>query len=305
MATAYAIMRDVIKSADIKKAVIPAAGLGTRLLPATKAQPKEMLPLVDRPAIQYVVEEAVGSGISDILMITGRGKRTLEDHFDRSVELEAHLEHNSDRELLAAVRGISEGPDIFFIRQKQPLGLGHAILCARKHVDNEPFAVMLGDDIFLSKTPATRQMMDFYREHPGIVVAVQEVPAEQIHLYGIVSVKDRSDSHVLVDDLVEKPDAAVAPSNLAIVGRYILPPEIFAALEQTEPDAKGEIQLTDAIRKLRFDVPIYGFMFEGRRFDIGSKFTYLTTNIELALQRPELADKLREFLKQVLAANGG
>ena len=293
-------MTGVIKTAEIKKAVIPAAGLGTRLLPATKAQPKEMLPLVDRPAIQYVVEEAVASGISDILMITGRGKRTLEDHFDRSIELEAHLKNKSDRALLASVREISEGPDIFFIRQKEPLGLGHAILCARKHVDDEPFAVMLGDDIFLSRTPATKQMMDFYRQNPGIVIAVQEVLPEQIPLYGIVSVKGRAKTHVIVDDLVEKPVPAAAPSNLAIVGRYILPPEIFAALEQTEPDAKGEIQLTDAIRLLRRDVPIYGFMFEGKRYDIGSKLTYLTTNIELALQRPELADKLRDFLKQLL-----
>lgn len=284
----------------ILKAVIPAAGLGTRLLPATKSQPKEMLPIVDRPVIQYVVDEAIDSGIRDLLIITGRGKRSLEDHFDLSVELESFLLAKGDNEMLAVLRDIADGADLFYIRQKEPKGLGHAVNCARRHIANEPFAVMLGDDIFVSEPPALAQMMDFYERQPGIVVAIQEVPAELTGLYGIVSGVAISDSVFRVDDLIEKPAAGTAPSNLAIVGRYIFPPEIFEALEQTEPDARGEIQLTDAIRKLINHVPIYGYRFIGKRYDIGSRLSYLTTNVELALQRPDLHDDLLAFLKELI-----
>lgn len=281
---------------SILKAVIPAAGLGTRLLPATKAQPKEMLPIVDRPVIQHVVEEAIAAGIRDILIITGRGKRTLEDHFDRSIELENFLKSKNDLENLAAVREISDGPDTFFIRQKEPKGLGHAVLCAEKHIGEEPFAVMLGDDIFVSEPPAIAQMISFYQKNPGIVIAIQEVSPEQVPLYGIVSVSKSIEQAVVIDDLIEKPPADEAPSNLAIIGRYILPPEIFVAIRSISPDKRGEIQLTDAIRWLRGSVPIYGYIFSGCRYDVGSRLSYLTTNIELALMRDDLREDLRQFL---------
>ncbi|HEX21727.1 MAG TPA: UTP--glucose-1-phosphate uridylyltransferase, partial [Actinobacteria bacterium] len=227
---------------SISKVVIPAAGLGTRLLPATKSQPKEMLPVVDRPAIQYVVEEAKASGIDDILIITGRGKRTLEDHFDRSIELERHLEAKGDMAKLAAVRSISDGPATYFIRQKEPKGLGHAVLCAEKHMADQSFAVMLGDDIFVSEPPAIAQMIELYNNNPGIIIALQEVSDSQIPLYGIVSVCKKQGKALLIDDLVEKPSLKAAPSNLAIVGRYILTPEIFDALKSIEADKKGEFQ---------------------------------------------------------------
>lgn len=283
----------------VAKAVIPAAGLGTRLLPATKSQPKEMLPVVDRPAIQYVVEEAVDAGLEDILIITGRGKRTLEDHFDRSVELESVLSKKADDGTLDLVRQIADGADIFFIRQKEPKGLGHAVACARRHVADEPFAVLLGDDIFVP--PVTAQLVRFYEEHPGCaVLAIQEVMPESVSAYGIVSGRELSDQVVAIDDLVEKPSIDEAPSNLACVGRYVLPPTIFEALAQTQPDARGEIQLTDAIRLLGKDVPIYGFKFSGRRFDIGSRLSYLTTNVELALGRDDIGDQFREFLRRLL-----
>ena len=284
----------------ISKAVIPAAGLGTRLLPATKSQPKEMLPIVDRPAIQYVVEEAIDSGIRDLLIITGRGKRSLEDHFDRSVELESFLMAKADNDMLAVLREIADGADFFYIRQREPKGLGHAVSCARRHVANEPFAVMLGDDIFVSEPPALAQMIDFYERQPGIIIAIQEVPAAQTRLYGIVSGEAVSDTVFRVNDLVEKPDVDKAPSNLAIVGRYIFPPQIFEALDQTAADSRGEIQLTDAIRKLTNDVPVYGYRFAGKRYDIGSRLSYLTTNIELALERPDLRDDLLAFLRELI-----
>lgn len=285
---------------EVRKAVIPAAGLGTRLLPATKSQPKEMLPIVDRPAIQYVVEEAIHAGIEDILIITGRGKRSLEDHFDRSIELESFLIQKEDKETLAAVREISNGPDIFFIRQKEARGLGHAVLCAQKHVEDEPFAVMLGDDIFLSEPPAVAQLIQFCQEHPGAVVAIQEVPLEQVSLYGIVSVTQVNSQVFKIEDLVEKPRPEEAPSNLAVIGRYIFPPNIFAALKETKPDEKGEIQLTDAIKILLESTPVYGFKFTGDRYDIGSKLSYLTTNVELALKRDDLKEEFRQFLKNIL-----
>lgn len=282
------------------RAVIPAAGLGTRLLPATKSQPKEMLPIVDRPAIQYVVEEAISSGVRDILIITGRGKRTLEDHFDHAIELESVLAAKAENHMIEKLRAIADAADIFFIRQKQPKGLGHAVSCARRHIGEEPFAVMLGDDIFVSEQPALAQMIDLYERQPGIIIAIQEVPAVQTSLYGIVSGEAISESVFQVNDLVEKPSIDKAPSNLAIVGRYIFPPEIFQALEQTKPDSKGEIQLTDAIRKLIDDVPVYGYRFSGKRYDVGSKLSYLTTNIELALQRPDMREDLLVFLKELI-----
>ena len=285
----------------ILKAVIPAAGMGTRLLPATKSQPKEMLPIVDKPSIQYVVDEAVDSGVDDILIITGRGKHTLEDHFDRSVELETFLEAKCETEMIATLRRIADGADVHYIRQKQAKGLGHAVGCARRHVGDQSFAVMLGDDIFVSEPPALAQMIALFNEKPGIIIAVQEVPPEQVPLYGIVSGHYESDHLFRVDDLVEKPTVADAPSNLAIVGRYILPPEIFVAIEETEPDKRGEIQLTDAIRKLGGSVPIYGYRFIGKRYDIGGRLSYLTTNIELAMERPDLRPQLIDFLKRLLA----
>lgn len=287
---------------EIKKAVIPAAGLGTRLLPATKSQPKEMLPIVDRPAIQYVVEEAINSGIEDILIITGRGKRTLEDHFDRSLELEKVLEAKADSQMLNSLRQIGDGADLFFIRQKEPKGLGHAILCAERHIGKEPFAVLLGDDIFVSQPPALAQMMEIYQKSPGVIVAIQEVPDDQVSLYGIVSGQKVSDSLFAIDGLVEKPSRLEAPSNLAIVGRYIFPAEIFPALKNTHPDKRGEIQLTDAITLLLKSVPVYGYFFTGKRYDIGNHFSYLTTNVELALKRPELKDRLKTFLQELLAS---
>lgn len=269
------------------------------MLPATKAQPKEMLPIVDRPVIQYVVDEARASGMEDILIITGRGKRSLEDHFDRSMELEHYLALKNDLDNLAVVREIAEGLDTFYVRQKEAKGLGHAILCARRHIGNEPFAVMLGDDIFVSEPPALAQMIAFYEKTPGIIIAIQEVNPEQVHLYGIVAAEESSGRTFAISDMVEKPSLAAAPSRLAIVGRYILPPEIFPALAATAADKAGEIQLTDAIRSLLGKVPVYGFKFKGSRFDVGNRFTYLTTNIELALMRDDLRDELRIFLLEL------
>lgn len=260
-----------------------------------------MLPIVDRPAIQYVVEEAVASGVRDLLIITGRGKRSLEDHFDRAVELESFLMAKEDNGMIAELRQIADGADIFFIRQKEPKGLGHAVNCSRRHIADEPFAVMLGDDIFVSEPPALAQMIELYQKQPGVIIAIQEVPDVQTSLYGIVSGEFMSDSVFRVDDLVEKPPPSEAPSNLAIVGRYIFPPEIFQALDQTPVDERGEIQLTDAIKRLGRDVPIYGYRFIGKRYDIGSRLSYLTTNIELALDRPDLRDDLLVFLKDIMS----
>lgn len=288
----------------VRKAVIPAAGLGTRLLPATKSQPKEMLPIVDRPAIQYVVEEAINSNIKDILIITGRGKRSLEDHFDRSLELEKVLEAKADKQMIENLRQIGDGADLFFVRQKEPKGLGHAILCAKQHIGLEPFAVLLGDDIFVSEPAALAQMIEVYQQNPGVIIAIQEVPDDQISLYGIVAGKKITANLFAVDSLIEKPTIDKAPSNLAIVGRYIFPAEIFSALERTKPDQRGEIQLTDAISLLKESVPVYGYCFNGKRYDIGNHLSYLTTNVELALKRPELKDKLKKFLQELLADEG-
>lgn len=284
----------------IKKAVIPAAGLGTRLLPATKAQPKEMLPVVDRPVIQYVVEEAIASGIEDLLIVTGRGKRSLEDHLDRSIELETYLKLKKDFTNLDIIANISKGPATYYIRQKEPKGLGDAILAAEHHISDEPFAIMLGDDICVSEPSAMSQLITFYKKNPGIVIALEEVEDERVSLYGIVAPSKSIDNMVIIEDLVEKPDPEKAPSNLAIIGRYILVPEIFESLKTTAFDERGELQLTDAIKNLIGKVPIYGYKLDGKCYDVGNKLSYLTTNIELALTRDDIRDDLMAFLKELM-----
>ncbi|MEW6044881.1 MAG: UTP--glucose-1-phosphate uridylyltransferase GalU [Bacillota bacterium] len=285
----------------VKKAVIPAAGLGTRFLPATKAQPKEMLPLVDTPTIQYIVEEAVASGIEDILIITGRNKRAIEDHFDRSVELELALNGSRREDLLKVVQDVSEMVDIYYVRQKEPRGLGHAVWCARKFIGSDPFAVLLGDDVVRSEVPALRQLLDVYERVGGSVLGVQEVPLSEVSRYGIVRPRPVGDRLYAVDDFIEKPRPEQAPSRLAVLGRYVLEPEIFAILERTPPGAGGEIQLTDAIRKLAETRPVYAFTFEGRRYDVGDKLGFLQATVELALERPDLGPAFRDYLLEVTA----
>ncbi|MHB8513503.1 MAG: UTP--glucose-1-phosphate uridylyltransferase GalU [Actinomycetota bacterium] len=278
----------------ITKAVIPAAGLGTRFLPATKAQPKEMLPVVDKPAIQYVVEEAVRAGITDILIITGRGKRAIEDHFDQNVELETFLSSRHKNDEVAQMRAISEMADIFYVRQKEPKGLGHAISLAQRHVDNEPFAVLLGDDIMAD--PLLEEMIAIYDREGRSVLALKEVPMEHISAYGAVRPEPVSENLVKVADIVEKPRPEDAPSNLAVIGRYVLTPEIFEALSKTEPGFGEEIQLTDAIRMLVQKQAVYGYVFDGTRYDIGNKIDYLRATVELAAEREDLSQDFREFL---------
>jgi UTP--glucose-1-phosphate uridylyltransferase len=287
----------------VKKAVIPAAGLGTRFLPATKAQPKEMLPVVDKPAIQYVVEEAVATGVSDILIVTGRGKRTLEDHFDRSFELEYYLEQGGKHEELKQVREVSEMASIHYIRQRDPRGLGHAVAVAEPHVASEPFAVLLGDDIVMA-TPGEalllQRMIEVYERYGRSVIAVQEVPRGDIHLYGAVKPEYVEDDLARVLDIVEKPKAEDAPSNLAAIGRYVLTPEIFDALRETDPGAGGEVQLTDAIALLAREQAVYALVFDGIRFDIGKKLDYLRASIELAVDRDDIGPGLREYLADLV-----
>jgi UTP--glucose-1-phosphate uridylyltransferase len=280
----------------VKKAVIPAAGLGTRFLPATKAQPKEMLPVVDKPTIQYVVEEAVGAGIRDILIVTGRGKRTLEDHFDRSFELEYYLEQGGKHEDLKKVREITEMAVIQYIRQRDPLGLGSAVATAEPHVAGEPFAVLLGDDIVLGPDPLVARMIEVYERYGRSVIAVQQVPREDIHLYGAVEPEYIEDNLARVVDIVEKPPHDEAPSNLAAIGRYVLTPEIFGAIRQTTPDTRGEVQLTDAIGLLAREQAVYAYVFEGTRYDIGKKLDYLRATVELAADRDDLGPEFRQFL---------
>jgi UTP--glucose-1-phosphate uridylyltransferase len=280
----------------VKKAVIPAAGLGTRFLPATKAQPKEMLPVVDKPTIQYVVEEAVGAGIRDILIVTGRGKRTLEDHFDRSFELEYYLEEGGKHEDLKQVREITEMAVIQYIRQRDPLGLGSAVATAEPHVAGEPFAVLLGDDIVLDTDPLLARMIEVYERYGRSVIAVQQVPREDIHLYGAVEPEYVEDNLARVVDIVEKPSQEEAPSNLAAIGRYVLTPEIFDAIRQTPPDTRGEVQLTDAIGLLAREQAVYAYVFEGTRYDIGKKLDYLRATVELAADRDDLGPEFRQFL---------
>ncbi len=274
------------------KVVIPAAGLGIRFLPATKAQPKEMLPVVDKPAIQYVVEEAVASGMTDIIMITGRGKRAIEDHFDKSYELEHKLRESGNSEALAEVQRIASMADIFYIRQKEQLGLGHAILCAKKHVGNEPFAVMLGDDIVVNERPCIGQLVEAFEEVDASVVGVEQVPKSRIHRYGVIKGRRFRDDLYRVDDLVEKPSPEEAPSDLAIIGRYVFQPEIFHFLEKIGPGKGGEYQLTDAMRLLCRRNGLYGLKFKGRRFDIGSKADYVRATIALSMERKDLAEEL-------------
>ncbi|OAS13522.1 UTP--glucose-1-phosphate uridylyltransferase GalU [Paenibacillus oryzisoli] len=280
----------------IRKAIIPAAGLGTRFLPATKAQPKEMLPIVDKPAIQYIVEEAIESGIEDIIIVTGRNKRAIEDHFDKSVELEMMLEEKGNTQLLEIVQSVSNLADVHYIRQKQPLGLGHAILCARKFIGDEPFAVLLGDDILQSSPPGLKQMMDIYEQTGTSVIAVQEVPWADVSKYGIVSPASSYANYQLIEDLVEKPDRDQAPSNLAVIGRYIIMPEIFRILERQEPGRGGEIQLTDALRVLNKEQQMAAYLMQANRYDVGDKMGYIEATIELALQRPDLQEQVKAYI---------
>jgi UTP--glucose-1-phosphate uridylyltransferase len=288
--------------AKVRKAVFPAAGLGTRFLPATKAQPKEMLPIVDKPIIQYGVEEAIQSGIQNIIIVTGRGKTAIEDHFDVSFELEYLLESRSKKDLLAIVRGISDMINVSYIRQREALGLGHAVLRAQELVGEEPFAVVLADDVIESETPCLRQLLDVYSFFNAPVLAVMEVPREQISAYGVidgepVSHKGASDRVYRIRDLVEKPKEADAPSNLAIIGRYVLTPEIFGSVQAIDPGAGNEIQLTDALRHLLRSRPIYAYRFEGTRYDAGDKLGFLKATVEFALRRHDLGGPFREYLK--------
>ncbi len=284
---------------QIRKAIIPAAGLGVRFLPATKAQPKEMLPIVDKPTIQYIIEEAVHSGIEDILIITGRHKRAIEDHFDKSPDLEEQLRAREKLGLLELVQDISEMVDIYYVRQKEPRGLGHAVYCARKFIGSEPFAVLLGDDIVRSRTPCLKQLLTLYEEMPGTILAVQEVPPEDVSKYGILDAEPIREGVYRVRDLVEKPAPGEAPSRLAIMGRYIIDPRIFDILAETPPGAGGEIQLTDALRVLCREQPVYGLVFKGRRYDVGDKLGYLKAMVEFALDRPDLGEEFAAYLKEV------
>ena len=285
--------------APIRKAVFPAAGLGTRFLPATKAQPEEMLPLVDKPIIQYVIEEAVASGITSILIVTGRGKNAIEDHFDVSYELEKLLEERGKTNLLDQVRSISNMINVSYVRQGESLGLGHAVLMAKDLVGDEPFAVMLGDDIIDSPVPCMKQMIDVFEAYGGPVIAVQQVEREEISAYGVIDgVPEGGSGRVYrIRDMVEKPKTNEAPSDLAIIGRYILTPDIFEALEATPRDARGEIQLTDGLRRLREKRALYGCRFEGTRHDAGNKLGFLKATVEFALKRKDLGAPFREYLK--------
>lgn len=279
------------------KVVIPAAGLGTRLLPATKAQPKEMLPVVDKPAIQYVVEEAVASGIKDILIITGRGKRAIEDHFDKSVELENILEKTGKSKELREIRQISDMADIFYIRQKEQLGLGHAVLCAKEHINDEPFAVMLGDDLIIGEKPGIKQLLDVFKRFKSSVIAVERVPEDKVHRYGVIKGKKVENRLYEIEDIIEKPLREEAPSNIATMGRYVFTPRIFECLEKTGPGVGDEIQLTDAIKLLLASEKVYAFEFSGRRYDIGSKEDWIKATVELTLQRADLKEEIKDFLK--------
>lgn len=283
----------------LRKAVIPAAGLGTRFLPATKAQPKEMLPIVDKPTIQYIIEEAASADVEDIIIVTGRSKRSIEDHFDRSIELEMELEKSGKENLLEMVKSISEIANIHFIRQKQPLGLGHAVLTASHFIGDEPFAVLLGDDVVVSKKPVLQQMVEVFSEYKTSILGVQEVSPEVVHKYGIVDCRHVDDAVYKVRDLIEKPKKEDAPSNIAILGRYILTPTIFKYLETQTPGAGGEIQLTDALKRLSKDEAMYAYIFKGHRYDVGTKIGFLQANIEFALRNSETADDLKKYLAEL------
>jgi UTP--glucose-1-phosphate uridylyltransferase len=291
-------------SSRVRKAVIPAAGLGTRFLPATKSQPKEMLPVVDKPSIQYVVEEAVRAGLTDILIITGRGKRAIEDHFDRNFELEFYLEQQGKTDLLKEVQESSELGDIHYIRQKDPLGLGHAVSVAREHVGNEPFAVMLGDDIMVDDSKLLRSMLDVHDRYGRSVLALKDVTEDEISAYGCVEPEEVDEDLVRVKSIVEKPAKAEAPSTLAVIGRYVFTTEIFDALDRIQPGRGGELQLTDAIGLLNQDQTVYGQVFTDGRFDIGQKVDFLRANIELALDREDLRPETEAFLLDALRRRG-
>jgi UTP--glucose-1-phosphate uridylyltransferase len=290
--------------AKVRKAVFPAAGLGTRFLPATKAQPKEMLPIVDKPLIQYGVEEAIHSGVQNIIIVTGRGKSSIEDHFDVSFELEQLLESKQKNEMLSMVRAISDMIDVSYVRQKEALGLGHAVLRVKELVGSEPFTVVLSDDIIASETPCIRQLLDVYEYYGASVLALMEVPRDQISAYGVVDAEPVSDNGrenrlFRIRNMVEKPKPADAPSNLAIIGRYVLTPEIFTCIESIEPGSGGEIQLTDALKYMLRNRPIYGLKFEGTRYDAGDKLGFLKATVEFALNRHDLGEQFRDYLKNL------
>lgn len=290
---------------QVKKAVIPAAGLGTRFLPATKAQPKEMLPIVDKPTLQYIIEEAVASGVEEILIITGRNKKSIEDHFDKSVELELELENKGKDKLLEVVRNISNMVNIHYIRQKEPKGLGDAIYCARYFIGDEPFAVMLGDDIVDNRDgkPCLKQLIDAYDKYNTTILGVQKVKNEDTDKYGIVDGIKVSDDTYKVNTLVEKPNPDEAPSNMAILGRYIINPEIFDILGDLPPGKNGEIQLTDALEKLNEKSSMYAYIFEGNRYDLGDKLGFLQATVDFALKRPELRDNFLSYIKEICKDN--
>jgi UTP--glucose-1-phosphate uridylyltransferase len=290
----------VVYMKKVRKAIIPAAGLGTRFLPVTKAMPKEMLPIVDKPTIQYIVEEAIASGIEDIIIVTGKGKRAIEDHFDFAPELEQNLLEKGKLDLLDKVQYSTDLADIHYIRQKEPKGLGHAVWCARNFIGDEPFAVLLGDDIVQSDTPCLRQLMDIYEETHSSVIGVQTVPDDETHRYGIVEPSVQEGRRYQVDNFVEKPAPGTAPSNLAIMGRYILTPEIFMLLDKQQTGAGGEIQLTDAIQKLNQIQRVFAYDFEGKRYDVGEKIGFVKTTIDFALQNPELRSELLTYLDEVM-----
>jgi len=284
----------------VRKAIIPAAGLGTRFLPATKAQPKEMLPIVDKPTIQYIVEEAIASGIEDIIIVTGRGKRAIEDHFDKSYELEDMLKKKGDQEMLNLVQDISNLVNIHYIRQKEPKGLGHAIYCAKSFIGDEPFAVLLGDDIVDSEVPCLKQMIEVYDRYKTTIIGVQQVDESAVSQYGIVDCKHVEDRVYKIRDLVEKPDRDKAPSNIAILGRYIITPMIFQFLENAKPGKGGEIQLTDALKGLSEVEAMYAYDFIGKRYDVGNKLGFLQATVEFALKRDDLKAEFSEYLRNIV-----
>lgn len=286
----------------VRKAIIPAAGLGTRFLPATKAQPKEMLPIVDKPTIQYIVEEAVKSGIEDILIISGRGKRAIEDHFDKSYELEETLIKKEKFSRLEEIQGISDLANIHYVRQKEPKGLGHAIGCASRFIGNEPFAVLLGDDIVQSETPCLKQLIDVFDKYQSSVLGIQEVPGEDVSKYGIIApFENMLDEHLVsISNVVEKPETELAPSNYAIMGRYVLTPEILPILEMIPPGSGNEIQLTDAIKILNETQKVMAYNFSGKRYDVGDKLGFIKATIDFSLQRPDLNENVRNYLKEIL-----
>ncbi|KKH94293.1 UTP--glucose-1-phosphate uridylyltransferase [Methanosarcina sp. 1.H.T.1A.1] len=287
---------------SVKKAIIPAAGLGTRFLPATKSMPKEMLPIIDTPVIQYVVEEAINSGIEDLIIITGRGKKAIEDYFDDSPELEMHLANKKNTEMLNLVRDVSSLVDIHYIRQKEPNGLGDAILRAKKHIGNEPFAVLLGDDIIMNGKPCTAQLIDQFEKYGRSTIAVEEVPYDKLSSYGIIKGKPVADSLYVLEDIVEKPAPEKAPSNIGAIGRYVFTPEIFDCIKEAGPGVGNEIQLTDGIRVLSKTQKVYAYEFKGKRFDTGDKLGYIKATIDFALENKDLKDDVLEYLGKVLSS---